>query len=59
VALWFLERFEENQFNPNEFLNPKQDVELEQFFDGERLAGRLRNDDVAILQIEIKQRRLS
>lgn len=59
VALWFLERFEENQFNPNEFLNPKQDEELEQFFDGERLAGRLRNDDLAILQIEIKQRRFS
>ncbi len=57
VASWCLERFEKNDLDPNEFLSTKDDQELHDFFDQERLAGRIRNDDLAVLQIEIRQRR--
>ena len=56
VASWCLERFEKNDLDPNEFFSTKDDQELRDFFDQERLAGRIRNDDLAVLQIEIRQR---
>ena len=56
VASWCLERFEKHEFTPSEFFETKEDDELKQFFDDERLAGRMRNDDVAVLRIEIKRR---
>jgi hypothetical protein len=37
----------------------RSDEELNQFFDDERLAGRIRNDDLAVVRIEITQRRIS
>ena len=52
IACWFLERFEKNDLDPNELFERKDD-ELEQFFDEERLTGRMRNDDLAILRIEL------
>ena len=58
VASWYLERFEKDEFTPSDFFEAKEDDELQRFFDDERLAGRMRNDDVAVLRIEI-QRRLS
>ena len=58
VASWYLERFEKDDFRPSDFFETKTDDELQRFFDDERLAGRMRNDDVAVLRIEI-QRRMS
>ena len=55
AASWCLQRFENNDFNPD-FLTGKDDEELRRFFDGERQAGRIRNDDLAIVRIEIKRR---
>ena len=55
AASWCLQRFETGDLDVNQFLSSKSDDELEQFFDDERLAGRIRNDDLAIVQIEIKR----
>jgi protein phosphatase 2C-like protein len=56
VASWTLERFEKQEFTPSDFFGTKEDDELKEFFDEERLAGRMRNDDIAVLRIEIKRR---
>jgi hypothetical protein len=50
-----LQRFESGF---EDLLGTKQDEELNRFFDAERLAGRIRNDDLAVVRIEIKQRRI-
>ena len=55
AASWCLQRFENGDFDPN-FLEGKDDEELRRFFDEERQAGRIRNDDIAVLRIEIKRR---
>jgi hypothetical protein len=59
AASWCLQRFENQDFDPD-FLatkdGVKDDEELRRFFDGERQAGRIRNDDLAIVRIEIKRR---
>ena len=56
VASWCLERFEKDEFEPSNFLATKNGDELRKFFDDERLAGRMRNDDVAVLRIDIKRK---
>lgn len=55
AASWCLQRFENADLDVNEFLGTRDDEELRQFFDAERLAGRIRNDDLAIVRIEIKR----
>jgi hypothetical protein len=55
AAAWCLQRFEQGDFDAN-FLTAKDDEELIRFFDDEREAGRIRNDDLAVLRIEIKRR---
>jgi hypothetical protein len=55
AASWCLQRFENGDFKPD-FLTSKDDEELRRFFDSERQAGRIRNDDLAIVRIEIKRR---
>ena len=55
AAAWSLQSFENGDFDPH-FLTGKDDEELRRFFDGERQAGRIRNDDLAIVRIEIKRR---
>jgi hypothetical protein len=55
AASWCLQRFENGDFD-TDFLTGKDDEELRRFFDGERQAGRIRNDDLAIVRIEIKRR---
>ncbi len=55
AASWCLQRFENGDFDPN-FLSGKDDEELRRFFDEERQAGRIRNDDIAVVRIEIKRR---
>jgi len=59
IASWYLQRLEQNDFNPDELIRSQRDEELIQFFNDERLAGRIRNDDIALVRIEITQRRLS
>jgi len=55
AASWCLQRFENGDFDAD-FLNGKTDEELQRFFDDEREAGRIRNDDLAIVRIEITRR---
>ena len=57
AASWFLERLEKNDFAANDFLHTQEDEQVRQFFDDERLKGRMRNDDLAVLRVEIQQRR--
>ena len=53
AASWCLQRFENDDLDVSEFLSAKSDEELREFFDAERRAGRIRNDDLAIVRIEI------
>ena len=55
AAAWCLQRFENGDFDAD-FLTAKADEELNRFFDDERQAGRIRNDDLAVMRIEIKRR---
>jgi hypothetical protein len=55
AASWCLQRFENGDFDVDQFLSAKSDEELREFFDAERMAGRIRNDDLAIVRIEIKR----
>ncbi|HSE17117.1 MAG TPA: hypothetical protein VLB46_08685 [Pyrinomonadaceae bacterium] len=55
AASWCLQRFENGDFD-SDFLITKDDEELRRFFDDERQTGRIRNDDLAIVRIEIKRR---
>ena len=55
ASLWCLQRFENGDLNIDQFLSAKSDEELRKFFDTERMAGRIRNDDLAIVRIEIKR----
>ena len=56
AAAWFLQQLENNDLTPVELLRARPAGELNRFFDEERLAGRIRNDDIAIVCIEIRQR---
>lgn len=55
TASWCLQRFENGDLDVEHFLSVKTDEELREFFDTERGAGRIRNDDLAIVRIEIKR----
>jgi hypothetical protein len=55
AASWCLQRFENADLDVGQFLSVKTDEELRKFFDTERMAGRIRNDDLAIVRIEIKR----
>ena len=54
AAAWYLERFEQNKF-VDVFLNRDSEAAAE-FFENERRAGRIRNDDIAVMRLEIQQR---
>jgi hypothetical protein len=55
AAAWYLERFEQNNFIDVLRDNP----DAAKFFENERLAGRIRNDDIAVIRLEIQQRSIS
>jgi hypothetical protein len=55
ASLWCLQRFESRDLDVDQFLSSKSDEQLREFFDTERMAGRIRNDDLAIVRIEIKR----
>jgi hypothetical protein len=55
TAAWCLQQFETGDLDVDQFLSTKTDEELQEFFDAERSAGRIRNDDLAIVRVEIKR----
>ena len=59
IASWCLQHLEKNDLNPDELICSKHDEELAQFFNDERSDGRMRNDDIAVVRIEITQRSIS
>jgi hypothetical protein len=56
AASWYLQRLEKGDPGAENLLRTTDGPELKRFFDDERLAGRIKNDDLAIVQIEIKRR---
>ena len=59
IAAWYLQRLETNDLDVDELIRSMQDDELSRFLVDERLAGRIRNDDLAVVRIEITPRRIS
>ena len=59
VASWYLQRLENGDGCLQNLFDTKCDEELNRFFDDERMAGRIRNDDLAIIRIEIRERSVS
>lgn len=57
AAAWYLERFEQNDF-PDLFSNNDTGA-LTEFFENERRTGRIRNDDIAVMRLEVQQRSIS
>jgi len=57
AAAWYLERFEQN--NLPDILRDTDEPEAAKFFENERHAGRIRNDDIAVIRLEIQQRSIS
>ena len=57
-ASWYLQRIENKEFDPNELLDTMQDEELNQYFDDQRITGRMRNDDLAVVRIEYQAENL-
>ena len=57
AAAWYLERFEQNDFP--DVLRDNDELAAAKFFENERHAGRIRNDDIAVIRLEIQQRSIS
>jgi hypothetical protein len=57
VAAWSLRRFEQNEFV--DVFENNDDASLAGLFESERAAGRIRNDDIAIMRLEIQERSTS
>lgn len=57
AAAWYLERFEQHNFS--DVFITHDDEALRQFFENERDAGRIRDDDIAVMRLEIQQRSIS
>lgn len=56
IASWYLQRLEQDDLDPDAFLRTAQTEELNRFFDDQRSTGKMRNDDLAVVRIEIKRR---
>ena len=56
VASWYLKCFENDDLDAEDHFFAQPDEKLTEFFDRERLTGRIRNDDLAIVRIEINER---
>jgi hypothetical protein len=54
VAAWYLEHFEPSDFSS--VLESNDDAAIAAFFENERDAGRIKNDDIAVVRLEIQQR---
>lgn len=57
AAAWFLERFEQNNFC--DVFKCYGIEAVGEFFENQRHAGRIRNDDIAVLRLELQQRSIS
>jgi hypothetical protein len=57
AAAWYLERFEHNNFS--DVFESHDSGALAEFFENERQAGRIRNDDIAVMRLELQQRSIS
>ena len=57
AAAWYLERFEQNSFS--DLFQNNDSAALSEFFENERQTGRIRNDDIAVMRLEIQQRSIS
>ena len=57
AAAWYLERFEQNDFS--DILRDNSEPDAAKFFENERHAGRIRNDDIAVIRVELQQRSIS
>ena len=58
AASWYLQCLEKDDLAAESLFFGSADELVNEFFDAERLAGRIRNDDLAIVRIEINQRRI-
>jgi hypothetical protein len=56
AAAWCLQNLENGDTSATEILTANDEEELRRFFDTERVAGRIRNDDLAVVRLEIKRR---
>jgi hypothetical protein len=54
AAAWHLERFEQQDFS--DIFEQNNNAAVTEFFENERRTGRIRNDDIAIMRLEIQQR---
>jgi hypothetical protein len=54
VAAWYLERFETSDFS--RVVESDDDAARAAFFETERQAGRMKNDDIAVIRLEVQQR---
>ncbi len=54
VAAWYLEHSEQSDFSG--VLESSDDEAIAAFFENERQAGRLKNDDIAVVRLEVQQR---
>jgi len=54
AAAWYLQRFEQNEFS--DVFEDNDNAALIGLFENERAAGRIRNDDIAAVRLEIQQR---
>lgn len=57
AAAWYLARFEQNDFP--DILRENDGPDAAKFFENERRAGRIRNDDIAVIRLEVQQRSIS
>jgi len=57
AAAWYLERFEQNDFS--DVFKTHGAEAVTEFFENEREAGRIRNDDIAVMRLELQQRSIS
>ena len=57
AAAWCLQRFEQNEFA--DIFEDKDNAALAELFENERAGGRIRNDDIAIMRLEIQERSIS
>ena len=54
VAAWYLEHFEQSDFS--RVVESNDEAAIVGFFENERAAGRIKNDDIAVVRLEIQQR---
>ena len=54
AAAWYLERFEQNNFS--DVFQSHDRHSAAEFFENERRAGRIKDDDIAVMRLEVQQR---